>query len=317
MGLVFWYTIPMQLPLIVILGPTASGKTGYAIRLAQLIGGEIICADSRTVYQGMDVGTAKPTKHEREMVPHWAIDLVEPNQRFTLYDFQQYAQTKIGKIRGRGRVPMLVGGSGLYIDSVIYDYQLSHEPWFNMARRQQLESMSLIELKNYAISKEITLPKDWQNKRRLIRAIERGGVNIKSSQLENDTVVIGIKTDKSVLEQRSRLRSQMMLDDGLIDETRLLLDEYGLVEPLRRNAYGIVGRYLTGELDYEQIVDEMVRSDMHLVKKQLTWWRKDKCAKDIMWGSLDYWRSQLIEKTTNDGNEIIDRLISEYKKFHQ
>ena len=305
------------LPLIVIIGPTASGKTSYAIELAQIINGEIVCADSRTVYRELDIGTAKPSAKEQAIVPHWGLDLVNPDERFTLYDFQQYAKSKITEIRGRGHVPMLVGGTGLYINSIIYNYQLEPAPNLDMEYRQALEKMSLIELKNYAISKEITLPKDWQNKRRLIRAIERGGVNTKSSQLENDTVVIGIKTDKSVLEQRSRLRSQMMLNDGLIDETRSLLDEYGLVEPLRRNAYGIVGRYLTGELDYEQIVDEMVRSDMHLVKKQLTWWRKDKCAKDIMWGSLDYWRSQLIGKTTNDGNEIIDRLISEYKKFHQ
>ena len=109
----------MNLPLIVILGPTASGKTGYAINLAQRIDGEIVCADSRTVYRGMDVGTAKPTKCEQEMVPHWGLDLAEPNERFTLYDFQQYAYTKIAEIRGRQHVPMLVGGTGLYIDSVI------------------------------------------------------------------------------------------------------------------------------------------------------------------------------------------------------
>lgn len=305
------------LPLIVIIGPTASGKTGYAIELAQIINGEIICADSRTVYRELDIGTAKPSAKEQAIVPHWGLDLVNPDERFTLYDFQQYAKSKITEIRNRGRIPILAGGTGLYVDSVIYNYQLVHEPNLDMEYRQVLEKMSLIELKSYAVSKEITLPKDWQNKRRLIRAIERRGVNTKSSQLENSTVVIGIKTDKSVLEQRSRLRSQTMLDDGLIDETRLLLDEYGLVEPLRRNAYGIVERYLIGELDYGQIVDEMVRSDMHLVKKQLTWWRKGKRAKDIMWGSLDYWRSQLIGKTTNDGNGIIDRLIYEYKKFHQ
>ena len=238
----------MQLPLIVILGPTASGKTGYAIRLAQLIGGEIICADSRTVYQGMDVGTAKPTKHEREMVPHWAIDLVEPNQRFTLYGFQRYAQTKIEEIRERGHVPMLVGGSGLYIDSVIYDYQLSHEPEFDMVRRQQLENLSLIELKNYAISQQIELPSDTQNRRRLIRAIEQGGVNKKCSQLIPNTIVIGIATDKETLRQRSSQRSQTMLDDGLIDETAELLSKYGTTEPLRRNAYGVVQQYLAGEI---------------------------------------------------------------------
>lgn len=307
----------MQLPLIVILGPTASGKTGYAIRLAQLIGGEIICADSRTVYRGMDVGTAKPTKHEREMVPHWAIDLVEPNQRFTLYDFQQYAQTKIGEIRGRGHVPMLVGGSGLYIDSVIYDYQLSREPWFNMARRQQLENMSLIELKNYAISQQIKLPNDTQNRRRLIRAIEQGGVNKKCSQLIPNTIVIGIATDKETLRQRSIQRSQTMLDDGLINETTDLLNKYGTTEPLRRNAYGVVQQYLTGKIGAGELVSLMVQRDMQLVKKQLTWWRNQRRAGDIMWCDLASLNKQLDTMAGKPVESIASTLISEYKKFRK
>ena len=307
----------MQLPLIVILGPTASGKTGYAIRLAQLIGGEIICADSRTVYRGMDVGTAKPTKHEREMVPHWAIDLVEPNQRFTLCDFQRYAQTKIGEIRGRGHVPMLVGGSGLYIDSVIYDYQLSHEPEFDMVRRQQLENLSLSELKNYAISQQIELPSDTQNRRRLIRAIEQGGVNKKCSQLIPNTIVIGIATDKETLRQRSAQRSQAMLDDGLINETAELLSKYGTAEPLRRNAYGVVQQYLAGEIGAGELVPLMVRRDMQLVKKQLTWWRNQRRVGDIMWRDLASLNKQLDAMVDESVEAIVSTLTSEYKKFRK
>ena len=307
----------MRLPLIVILGPTASGKTGYAIRLARLIGGEIICADSRTVYQGMDVGTAKPNKHEREMVPHWAIDLVEPNQRFTLYDFQRYAQTKIEEIRERGHVPMLVGGSGLYIDSVIYDYQLSHEPGFDMAKRQQLENLSLIELKSYAISQRIELPSDTQNRRRLIRAIEQGGVNKKCSQLIPNTIVIGIATDKETLRQRSAQRSQAMLDDGLINETAELLSKYGTTEPLRRNAYWVVQQYLTGEIGAGELVPLMVRRDMQLVKKQLTWWRNQRRAGDIMWRDLASLNKQLDTMAGKPVESIASTLISEYKKFRK
>lgn len=307
----------MDSPLIVILGPTASGKTGYAIRLAQLIGGEIICADSRTVYKGMDVGTAKPTKHEREMVPHWAIDLVEPNQRFTLYDFQRYAQTKIGEIRERGHAPMLVGGSGLYIDSVIYDYQLSHEPEFDMVRRRQLESLSPSELKNYAISQQIELPSDTQNRRRLIRAIEQGGVNKKCSQLIPNTIVIGIATDKETLRQRSAQRSQAMLDDGLINETAELLSKYGTTEPLRRNAYGVVQQYLAGEIGAGELVPLMVRRDMQLVKKQLTWWRNQRRTGDIMWRDLASLNKQLDAMADEPVEAIVSTLTSEYKKFRK
>lgn len=304
----------MQLPLIVILGPTASGKTGYAIELAKRVDGEIICADSRTVYCDMSIGTAKPTVEEQDGVPHWGLDLVNPDERFTLYDFQQYARVKIAEIRGRNHVPMLVGGSGLYIDSVIYNYALDCESEIDVARRAELEKMSVIELKNYAIKLGVTLPVDTQNKRRLIRAIERGGVNKKCSQLIDNTVVIGITTDKEQLRQRSVLRSKQMLDDGLINETVTLIKRYGAVEPLRRNAYGVVQRYLTGEVPGVELVSMMVQSDMKLIKKQLTWWRKPRRATDIMWRTLDDLKSQLSHTASS---ELIDEIISEYKEFRQ
>ncbi len=113
-------------PLIVIVGPTASGKTSVAIELAKRLDGEIICADSRTVYKGMDIGTAKPTSDEQAQVPHWGIDLVSPGKRFTAADFKLYAERKIGEIRARGKTPMLVGGTGLYIDSVIFNFDFTN-----------------------------------------------------------------------------------------------------------------------------------------------------------------------------------------------
>ena len=305
----------MNLPLIVILGPTASGKTGFAIELAKLIDGEIICADSRTVYRGMDIGTAKPTAEEQAVVRHWGIDLVEPNQRFTLYDFQQYAKAKIQEVRLRHHVPMLVGGSGLYIDSIMYDYKLKHEQQFDSIKRAELEMKNLDELINYATSHQIELPNDVHNKRRLIRAIEQGGVNKKCSQLIGSTVVIGIKSDRKSLRVRSRLRSEQMLQDGLIDETKRLLEKYGQVEPLRRNAYGVVQQWINGRIDKDELLDKMVISDGHLVKKQLTWWRNPKRASDIMWQSLDELKGQLTTWRGESGEAIIDDIINEYKNF--
>src|SRR4051812_9831711 len=111
------------LPLIVIVGPTASGKTALAIEIAKLFNGEIICADSRTIYRGMDAGTAKPTTRERSIVPHWGLDLVEPGDSFSVADFKSYALNKITEIRARNHIPLLVGGSGLYVDAVLFDYQ--------------------------------------------------------------------------------------------------------------------------------------------------------------------------------------------------
>ena len=306
----------MNLPLIVILGPTASGKTGYAIELARRINGEIICTDSRTVYKGMDVGTAKPTMREQEMVPHWGLDLAEPNERFTLYDFQQYAHTKIAEIRGRQHVPMLVGGTGLYIDSVIYRYGLIKEDDVDVVQRRCLEQMSVAELVDHATSRQIELPKDTLNKRRLVRAIEQGGVNKKCTQLDDNTVVVGIETDMNKLSVRSRVRSEQMLTDGLIDETKQLLAKYGAVEPLRRNAYGVVRKYLDGEItDTDELIDKMTTADHHLVKKQLTWWRSVRRAGDIMWRTLDELNNQLRQFDKLDGTELLTQIVSEYKKF--
>ena len=306
----------MNLPLIVILGPTASGKTGYAIELARRINGEIVCADSRTVYRGMDVGTAKPTKREQEMVPHWGLDLAEPNERFTLYDFQQYAYTKIAEIRGRQHVPMLVGGTGLYIDSVIYHYGLTKEASFDTTRRSRLEQMTVTELKDYAVSHQLELPNDTLNKRRLIRVIEQGAVNKKCTQLDDNTVVIGIKSDRETLRMRSRQRSEQMLADGLIEETKRLIQQYGLVEPLRRNAYGVVHQYLNGDITgRDELIDRMVIADGHLVKKQLTWWRSPRRAGDIMWCSLDDLNKQMHASETLDDLGLLSQLIAEYKNF--
>ena len=111
-----------ETPLIVIVGPTASGKTSLAIKLAKKFGGEIICADSRTVYRDMDIGTAKPTLVERQEVAHWGLDLVEPGQLFSAADFKEYATKRIAEIRDRGNIPFLVGGTGLYIDGVIFNF---------------------------------------------------------------------------------------------------------------------------------------------------------------------------------------------------
>ena len=140
-------SLERELPLIVIAGPTASGKTALAVRLAERFGGEIICADSRTIYRGMDIGTAKPTRDERASVPHWGLDLVEPGERFTVATFKAYAEQKIAEIRERGNIPFLVGGTGLYIDAIVFDFAFAGEA--NEVLREQLEQMNVQELQKY------------------------------------------------------------------------------------------------------------------------------------------------------------------------
>lgn len=304
----------MELPLIVILGPTASGKTAYAIRLARLICGEVICADSRTVYRGMDIGTAKPTEPERAGVLHWGLDLIEPDQRYSLYDFRRYAMAKIAEIRQRQHVPLLVGGSGLYINSVIYDYRLVGGD-YDPTTRAELEELPPDELRRLVIKRGAKLPRDPDNKRRLIRSLERGGVSNNCGHLSRQTVVIGIAMDKEKLSQRISERAEQMLERGLVDETDWLIARYGMVEPLRRNAYGVVAKYLTGQIHEAELIEQISAKDRQLVKKQLTWWRNPRWASDIMWRTLPELTNQLNNRSGAPAGQIAGELMSEYKSF--
>ena len=304
----------MELPLIVILGPTASGKTAYAIRLARLIGGEVICADSRTVYRGMDIGTAKPTEPERAGVPHWGLDLIEPDQRYSLYDFQRYAMAKIAEIRQRQHVPLLVGGSGLYINSVIYDYRLAGGD-YDPTTRAKLEKLSPDELRRLIVKQGAKLPRDLDNKRRLIRSLETGGVSNNCGYLSRQTVVIGIAVDKEKLSQRISERAERMLERGLIDEAERLIARYGMVEPLRRNAYGVVAKYLAGQIYEAELIEQISTKDRQLVKKQLTWWRNPRWASDIMWRTLPELTDRLNNRSGAPAGQVTGELMSEYKSF--
>ena len=129
---------------IVIVGPTGSGKTGVSIRLAKKIGGEIISADSRAIYKGMDIGTAKPLPDEQDGVPHFGIDLVEPGERFTVADWKAYAEQKISEIESRGHVPIIAGGTGLYVDALVYDYSFTEKSKKNCSDRDKIEQKFLI-----------------------------------------------------------------------------------------------------------------------------------------------------------------------------
>lgn len=304
----------MELPLIVILGPTASSKTAYAIQLARLIGGEVICADSRTVYRGMDIGTAKPTEPERAGVPHWGLDLIEPDQRYSLYDFQRYAMAKIAEIRQRQHVPLLVGGSGLYINSVIYDYRLAGGD-YDPTTRAKLEKLPPDELRRLIVKRGAKLPRDLDNKRRLIRSLETGGVSNNCGYLSRQTVVIGIAVDKEKLSQRISERAEQMLERGLVDETDRLIARYGMVESLRRNAYGVVAKYLTGQIYEAELIEQISTKDRQLVKKQLTWWRNPRWASDIMWRTLPELTDRLNNRSGVPAGQVTGELMAEYKSF--
>jgi tRNA dimethylallyltransferase len=262
-------------PLIVIVGPTASGKTSLAIDLAEQFSGEIICADSRTAYKGMDVGTAKPTLHDQARVPHWGLDIIEPGDRFTAADFKRYANQKIEEIRDRGHIPFLVGGTGLYVDAVVLDYQFGNDA--DMELRDRLGKWSVDQLKEYCVKNNVPLPENDQNKRYIIRAIERKSVSVKrNSRPDDSTIVVGITTDKEILLDRIRRRTEQLLNDSVVEEATILGKKYGWeTHAMTGNIYGLVHRYLEGQFDLEKLKEKNTTMDWRLAKRQMTWLRRN------------------------------------------
>lgn len=280
----------IRLPLIVIAGPTASGKTGLAIRLAREFGGEIICADSRTVYTGLDIGTAKPSPKEQAGVPHWGLDLVEPGEIFTAADFKEYATSKIEEIRSRGKIPFLVGGTGLYIDGVIFDYKFGAEA--DKDRRAELEKKDIKSLQKYCTTNNIPLPENATNKRYIIRAIEQNGVNEQRQEqpIEN-CYVVGIATDKSILRTRISDRAEQLFDQGMVQEAIDCGKKYGWKsEAMTGNIYRLTYEYVQGLHSYEELKQKFITSDWQLAKRQLTWLRRNPF---IHWMELHDAESQL------------------------
>lgn len=244
---------PYNGPCVVIVGPTASGKTGAAIALAKLVDGEVISADSRAIYKYMDIGTAKPSVEEQDGVPHFGIDLVEPGERFTVADFKEYTLAKISEIRERGHVPIIAGGTGLYIDAIVFDYQFD------------------------GLSKD--------EKHGTPEGRESAGIYKDRAQMSKDFVVFGISWETEELKERIALRMRQMYCDELYDETRFLVSKYGFgSQAMKSNVYQFVDKYLNNEMSLDEAIEQSIYSDFHLAKRQMTWFKRNK---NIRWYRLD------------------------------
>lgn len=280
--------------LIAIVGPTASGKTSLAIEIAKNWNGEIICADSRTIYKGMNIGTAKPTSEEQVLVPHWGLDLVEPGEAFSAADFQRYAKSAIADIQARRKLPIIVGGTGLYVDALLYNFTFG--PPADAAKRSELEGMTIEELITYCKKNNIILPANDKNKRHLVRAIERSSISaISKTALPNDYVVVGLATKMLTLRTRIAHRTEQLFELGVEKEATLLGKKYGWnSEAMTGNIYPIMHRYLLGEISILEVNELFTTADYQLAKRQMTWFRRNP---DIRWVRLteanDYIQSLL------------------------
>lgn len=283
-----------QLPVVVITGPTASGKTALSIKLAKQFNGEIICADSRTAYKHMDIGTAKPTIGERQGIAHWGLDLVEPGERFTAADFQKYARQKIVEIQSRGKQPIIVGGTGLYIDSVLYDFKF---PVIDdvESKRKVLDKLSLNDLSAYCDKHNVELPENYLNKRHVINAILRKGQSQKSmSSINDNMIVVAITTEMTILKQRINDRAEQIFASGVVEEAISLGKKYGWdSEAMSGVVYPLIKLYLDGTVSLDAVIERFKTKDWQLAKRQLTWLRRNA---DYLWLDLDSAETYLVQK---------------------
>lgn len=250
------------IPTIVILGPTGSGKTGVAIEIAEAINGEIISADSRAIYKGMDIGTAKPTREEQARVPHFGLDLVNPGDRFTVADWKSYAEQKIAEIKSRGHVPIIVGGTGLYIDALIFDYHF-HGPTGHKINDFEQKSCS------------------------------------DRTEVKGDYLLVGITWSSEELRTRLRQRiDQMFADEELFIETKKLVQTYGWDnQAMKSDIYEYAYKYLTGELTLAEAKERAFYEDWHLAKRQLTWFKRNPA---IHWKTLEKVYSFVLKYTQDE-----------------
>ncbi len=281
--------------LLVIIGPTAVGKTKLSIEMAKQFNGEIISGDSMQIYRGMDIGTAKITPEEMEGIPHHLIDIKEPNENFSVAEFQSLVRAKIEEIAKMGKLPIIAGGTGLYIQSVIYDYQFSDVSGDEQFR-QQLEQRAK-EIGNEVLYKELSEvdPESAaqihpNNVRRVIRALEIYHLTGKTMQefqrtqepdLMYDTALVGLTMERDMLYERINARVDLMMEQGLLDEVKSLYHQ-GLrdCQSIQAIGYKEIYEYLDGKVSLDDGVETLKQNSRRYAKRQLTWFRN---KMDVKW----------------------------------
>ena len=269
---------------VAVVGTNASGKSALGIELAKRYGGEVISADSRQVFKGLDLGSGKVTAEEMQGVVHHLIDVREPNEFFSMADFQKMSYAAIEDIRARGRLPMIVGGTGLYVDSVLDGYVLSDkEP--DLAYRAELEKLTTPELYDMLMGLTPDAQVDRYNRNRVMRMIERihdGDSAVPTKEKRYESLRLGVSWPRDVLGQRIDERLERRLQEGMIEEVQGLMDRGATTEFLLGLGleYRFITQYLLGEMGREEMLEKLAIAIKQFAKRQMTWFRRNP---DIVW----------------------------------
>ncbi len=279
-------------PLIILTGPTAVGKTELSIALAKRLNGEIISADSIQVYRGMDIGSAKVTKQEQQGIQHYLIDVLDPDEEFNVFLFKQMAEQAIHEIYSKGKIPIIAGGTGFYIQSVLYDIQFSE----NEDNQWRLYYEKLAEEKGKKYVYELLKDVDseyadtvhWNNGKRVIRALEfykQTGKKLSEhnkEQHKNESpynyCYFVLNRDRKILYERINKRVDQMMEQGLVEEVKYLLESgYGRnLVSMQGLGYKEIASYLAGEISFDEAAEMIKQDTRRFAKRQLTWFRREK-----------------------------------------
>ena len=284
--------------IIAVAGPTASGKTEYAIKIALENNGEIVSCDSMQLYKYMDIGSAKPTSEELSMVKHWLVDEIDPLEEFSVSRYRDLAKNAINDIFGRGKTPVIAGGTGLYLNSLLYDMDFSDASKDAELRKTLMDEAELygpefVHRKLEEIDPVKASKIHPNNVKKVIRALE-GAVSgkgiaefsdLKERTSEYDALLIGITRDREELYDRINRRVDIMVDQGIFQEVKGLLD-MGLDEDdisMKGIGYKEIISYYHGDLTMDEAIDKIKQNTRHLAKRQLTWFRR---YEDMNWVNI-------------------------------
>ena len=309
-------------PMIILTGPTAVGKTDLSIQLAKAMNGEIISADSMQVYRHMDIGSAKVTPEEMDGVPHHLIDVLEPEEEFNVVVFQKLAKEALTGIYERGHIPIIVGGTGFYIQALLYDIDFTENDGDTAIRREleklaQTQGAGCLHQMLQEIDPESAAAIHQNNVKRVIRAIEFYRQTGKKISLHNEQerekqspyqfLYYVLDTDRKTLYERIDRRVDLMMEHGLVDEVKHLADMGCTRDMVSMQGLGYkeILDYLSGEIPLEEAVYILKRDTRHFAKRQLTWFRREK---DVIWlnkPDFDYDEEKILSYMLDRWNEIV------------